>query len=93
MSKVEWDINWLKKDTLEHFTTLDSYSQRHQESLCQLNRSLSNITNKIAVLTQEVGELGSRVTSLQRSLLTKRSIDLTETDSKKRAKVEKNTEE
>ena len=74
-----------------HLTSLDNHSQRHQESLCQLNGTLSNLTSKIADLTPEVGELGTCVCSLERSYSTKRFVNLTETDSKKRAKVEKST--
>ena len=77
----------------QHLTALNNHSQRHQESLSQLNGTLNNLTKNIAALTQEVGELGARVSSLKQSYLTKHSVDLTETDSKKRTKVNKNTEE
>ena len=77
----------------QHLTALDNHPQRHQESLCQLNDTLSNITSKIADLTKEVGNLGYRVGCLERSYSTKYVVDLTETDSKKRSKVEKSTEE
>ena len=93
LSQVELDVRWLKKDMSEQSSAFDNHSQRNQESLCKLNRTLSNHTNKIAELTQEVGELGSRVTTLQRTYSIKRSVNLTETDSKKRLKVDKNTEE
>ena len=77
----------------QHLTALDKHSQRHQESLCRLNDTLSNITSKIADLTKEVGNLGYRVGCLEHSYSKKRVVDLTETDSKKRSKVEKSTEE
>ena len=77
----------------QHLTALDKHSISHGDSFRQLNETLSGIRSEIRVLNQGVGHLAVRVGNLEQTYSKKRPVDLTESDTKKRSKVDKNLDE
>ena len=77
----------------QHLTALDEHSISHRDSFRELNETLSGIRSEIGELNKGVGHLAVRVGDLEQTYSKKRLVDLTESDTKKRSKVDQNIEE